>query len=42
MRLDRDVSVRVAVKYLKDNNAENRVKFLKEAILMKFLQTKNF
>ncbi|KAF7640465.1 hypothetical protein Mgra_00000286 [Meloidogyne graminicola] len=34
MRLDRDISVRVAVKYLKDNNAENRVKFLKEAILM--------
>ncbi|KAL7072976.1 hypothetical protein ACQ4LE_007823 [Meloidogyne hapla] len=34
MRIDRDVSVRVAVKYLKDNNAENRIKFLKEAILM--------
>ncbi|KAL3084014.1 hypothetical protein niasHS_008886 [Heterodera schachtii] len=28
-------SVRVAIKYLKDNCEENRVKFLKEAILMK-------
>lgn len=35
MRIDRDVSVRVAVKYLKDNSAENKIKFLKEAILMK-------
>ncbi|CAK5124528.1 unnamed protein product [Meloidogyne enterolobii] len=34
MRIDRDVSVRVAVKYLKDNSAENKIKFLKEAILM--------
>jgi hypothetical protein len=36
MRLDRQVSVRVAIKYLKDNSHENRIKFLKEAILMKF------
>ncbi|KAI3417548.1 hypothetical protein GPALN_013268 [Globodera pallida] len=28
-------AIRVAIKYLKDNNEENRVKFLKEAILMK-------
>ena len=40
MQLDREVSVRVAIKYLKDNSHENRIKFLKEAILMKFFFSK--